>query len=502
MNMLEEVFNMVSYHQMMKEKTKFSGHPEYLENKIADRLDDPEKAHVIRAVYEKYYIKLNEAWNSFDTDTFRNWLISHSELLGSISIDHQTLFMETFDKDFLTIFRCSDRCQKYKQVLGDFFDGLQKEWGEKQKLHTTSAKNVVVLTRNCGNGHHSASKGIKQYLLTQNYQIHIVNGSHYEESDFIRILTQGNKINSGLQDLRGRVKELNPDLIINTVAHHSSWRQIGYDLNIPFLVVHTDYEVNHSVVFNNRFLNDNSSIVQYCLPNQTKDDNRVLIEKALSAARYSSLVKEIGFPIRAAFQRETNTAAIEKLRNELKIRSGESVVIIMGHAEPDTTRMFKIIRQLKAAPRNFAHPLCVIAVTGNEKDVASRLKSGLKLMNHNPFVRVIIENYLDEEKLAKYMKVASRVQPIPGLLMSKRGGSTTAESTEMGVYTIWFPTKSKEKCNGDYLERHGLGEEIDPYEFVNQITRAVKWKGNPDTVFKSPLNWRKNLTNLVAEKLN
>ncbi len=416
--------------------------------------------------------------------------------------------MKTFSEDFLKILMNSPRAEKRQQVLGDFFDSLQNEWGKKQKLrpvstlHSTASKTVVVLTRSCGNGHHSASKGIKQYLLTQGYEVHIVNGGDFEIQNILGIQVQGYKLNSGLQDLRNRVKQLNPDLIVNTVAHQSSWRQIGYDLNIPFLVVHTDYKVNQGVVFMSRFLNDNPSIVQYCLPHKTKDANRILIEKALTAARYSSLVKEIGFPVRSAFQRETDPAAIDKLRKELKIRSEESVVIIMGHEEPETTQLFKVIRQLKSTPESFAHPLCVIAVTGKENDAAKRLKNGLGLMGPHPEVRVIIENYLDEEKMAKYMKIASRVQPIPGVLVSKRGGSTTAESTEMGVYTIWLPTISQEKCNGKYLKRHGLGEEIDINRIVNQIAQAVKWQGNPDTVYRSRLNWRKNLANLIAQKLN
>ncbi len=112
-----ELFDRVSYHQVIKEKSKFSSHPEALENKIADRLNDPEKGQVIRSVYEKYYNKLNEAWVGFDTETFRNWLISHSELLGSLSIDHRNLFMKTFSEDFLKILMNSPRAEKRQQVF-------------------------------------------------------------------------------------------------------------------------------------------------------------------------------------------------------------------------------------------------------------------------------------------------------------------------------------------------------------------------------------------------
>ena len=86
-------------------------------------------------------------------------------------------------------------------------------------------------------------------------------------------------------------------------------------------------------------------------------------------------------------------------------------------------------------------------------------------------------------------------------MVSKRVVSTTAEATEMGVYTISLPTKASEECNGQYTNRHGLGEEYNSSTFLEQVSRAIKWNGNRDSVYKSPFNWKDNMLSIITNKL-
>ena len=119
----------------------------------------------------------------------------------------------------------------------------------------------------------------------------------------------------------------------------------------------------------------------------------------------------------------------------------------------------------------------------------------------HPDIRVKIEGYLEAKELAEYMKAASRVGPFPGLMITKRGGSTTAEATEMGVYTIGLSTISEEECNGHYTNRNGLGEPYDQFSFISQVSNVLKWKGDPSTVYRFPFDWRANLLALVNQKI-
>ena len=135
------------------------------------------------------------------------------------------------------------------------------------------------------------------------------------------------------------------------------------------MVVHTDYEVNDSVVNDdgtckNPCVFDNSSLIQYCIPHEHNEVNKCKMKNTLSPARFQDLVKEIGFPVREPFQRETDNTAILNFRKELGFNKEERAVIILGHREPDTTTMIDLIKKLRTTNRSFSAPICIVAVCG------------------------------------------------------------------------------------------------------------------------------------------
>lgn len=496
---------------------------EYLINK---KIQDPEKAEAIRKVYETHLPDLLKVWDGFGSSEFRSWLVDESKFLGALSVDHIDLALRTFPTRLLTEFRQTAGYTERTEALTKFVNALQDAWGKQHKeliplppvnglvppvvLAMMVRRTVVVLYRKCGNGHLMASEGIKQLLEKKGYKVHLLNGGDFESNTVFNSkfskYTAFPTCRTQMTDLRNRVKQLHPDLIINTVAHHNRWTQLAYDLEVPELVVHTDYEVNESVVDDDGacktpYVFDNSSLIQYCLPHEDTDVNRASMKNTLSAARYKNLVKETGFPVREPFQREIDPTKIAKLRTELGFQGDERAVLMLGHVEPDTTTMIDLINQLRSSKRSFAAPLCIVAVCGKDPGARQKLEGALKTMPSHPDIRIKIEGYLDDAGMAKYMKVASRVAPFPGVMVSKRGGSTTAEATEMGVYTIGLPTLSQEECNGRYTQRHGLGEPYIPILFVDQVSNAVKWKGNPNSVYKSPFDWKTNLLDLVQKKI-
>jgi len=493
-----------------------------LEKEVAEKLEDPQKANIIRVTYQESQSDLKAAWPEFDSKEFQDWLIEMSKYLGSLAVDHVDLALRTFSADFQRKFREPQGYKERIDALTLFFSKLQNKWGrvfeselvasQAQQKQLSQAqigqeiqKVVVVLLRKCGNGHVTASKGIEQFLTKRGYQVKLVDGGEFDHAQTILQLgTVSIFCSQGVELLRGRVKALHPDLIINTVAHHNRWTQLAYDLNTPELVVHTDYELNNFVLqdsnCNKPYAFDNSTLIKYCIPHEEEDGNLLTVKSRLSESRFNAIVHKTGFPVREAFVREERPEAIAALRSELGIRSEERVILILGHRE-DSAKMLELIKLITASGDSFVTPLHIVAVCGDDASVYSQVEQAVKSMPTHAHIRIKQERYLSEEELAKYMKIVSRSSGLGGVMISKSGGSTTAEATAMGVFTLSLQTKASEACNTHYTKEHELGEALIMSQFPSQLIQILKWEGSPDKVYKSPLDWRNNLEGLVRQKI-
>lgn len=493
---------------------------DYIERIIAIKINDPEKAAAIRQVYEKEFKNLGTSSQLLTSNIFTDWLIEMSKILGATSINHMELADKSFPENLLFEIKIN---KDARMALTLFFEELVNKWGRKleneMKLRNiileisksfnlqnasnfNSVKTIAVLFRRCGNGHVTASEGIKQFLESRGYKVELINGGDFETL----IQKQPYPCTTQLQELRTRMKLLNPDLIINTVAHHHKWTQVAYDLNVPALVIHTDYTVEKAIVEDDGAIKtpyyfENSSLVQYCIPHEDPDANRFTINIGTSSKRYQTIVNELGFPVRQSFERELNPEKIQQIRQEFGFKDDERVILLLGHREPDTTKMITIIQKLFETNRLFAHPICMVAVCGKEVANQTKVKNAVKSMPYHPDMRIQFEEYLDETKMANYMKIISRTTLCPGIMISKTGGSTTAEIAKMGVYVICLQTVDKEQCNANYLHRHHLGEIYNESDFVSQVGNALKWNGDRNHVYQSPFDWKTNLETLVKQKL-
>ena len=172
-----------------------------LEYLIAKKLDDPEKAEVIRNVYEKHLPDLVKVWNGFESIEFQGWLMCESKFLGALSVDHLDLALRTFPAGLLRDFQQKNGYAARTAALKEFVDALQEAWGKNLKeviqlppanpvidpviLTMLVRRTIVVLTRNCGNGHNTASAGIKQFLEKKGYKVHLINGSDFSHNQFV-----------------------------------------------------------------------------------------------------------------------------------------------------------------------------------------------------------------------------------------------------------------------------------------------------------------------------
>lgn len=485
---------------------------ELLEVNLAKNLEDPVKAEALRKVYENHVTEIGKIWKEFESDDFTGWLVDFSKYLGCASLDHMDLALRTFSKTLLRSFQNSNHFSVRKAALDIFFKDLQTKWGAEQEMQPLllplTASKIVILYRKCGSGHLIAANAIMQALESK-YTFKAIDGGSVEDAFKpncrypMRNGIRGSK--SCMEELRKTVKNENPFLIISTVAHENKWTQLSYDLNIKMLVCHTDYEVDANLTTNDNsslkpYKNERTHLVQYSIPHLHEDPNRAEIKRKIDFSRFKELFHELGFPIRPSFKREADPQKIASFRSELGILENERVVFMLSPYEREIPKITALLSRLMESPCPFDSPVYLLIVCGNSPAAKMAVQDKIKLIPPNLQIRSRIENALDEPTMAKYMAVTSRVAPLPGVMITKSGGSTTAEMAEMGVYSLFIETILGEKCNRDFLSMHNLGENLDEEKFLPQLNRTIQWKGTPESVYKPPLNWKVNFDRYIQKK--
>lgn len=485
---------------------------ENLKKELQYTLDDSEKAEVLTNLTKKHFSKIQLEFTHLSFEEFKSWLVSVAVYLGSLSVNHIQLALKTFPHSILSSFSTPQNYQFRYTALENFFKDLQKEWGTKQAISfiatnnnktmqstTNFVKNILILWRSCGSGHKTASLGLKDLLEKKGYNIFLYDGMLTEDDlSFFMLSDQ-------MKKFKDMVKLLHPDLIINTVAHHNRvWRQLSYDLRIPTIVVHTDYEiVNSSIKSDDHYYYhyENAKLVKHCLPFTVQDVKCYSIMKDFPLSLSKGLMNITGFPIRKAFKREVSQINIVNLRQQMGVRPNERVVLILGVNNKDKRVMVEIIQAIYFFSQSFPFPIYIVGVLNEIKDDLDNTLVEFVKQYYHPQIRGKIETKLDENQLANYMKIISRVSSLPGLMISKSGGSTTAESIEMGVYNICLPTKDQEACNREYLKEKKLGELYEKSNIVQQVINALSWKGDPHTIYHPNLDWQNKIVELVEQQM-
>ena len=440
---------------------------------------------------------------------FIKWLDNSIKFLGSARLDHFRFIMQTFDLSLAQSLKKYGRLDESLKALRAFFADLQNEWGAIQagKLDRTSEKvNVVILYRLvCGSGHLSAAVGIKEYLTQKGYQVHLLEGGSPDDLEY-HSYSKGHfryRVNNMMQNMRHKVIALQPHLLINTTVHHNSWGQLAYDLSTPMIAVHTDYELSDAVykfdgVCKLPLNKDDPDLVTYGL---TDDENyHEWFKETLRKEIYDGLIKPLGFPIGPMFRREADSSTIAELRVIYQIGLDRRVVLILGNNEAEGTAMNHIIHQLLTA--QLQYPFCIVAVCGDNEEIQSVVRATINRYPQNNNVTIQLKEKLSPQEMADYMKMASRIAPLPGVMISKTGGSTIAEALEMGVFTLALDILAHELCNRKHIIRKGMGELLDLNIPIPQLERVISWTGKPEEVYKPTLNWRKNLKQMVREKIS
>lgn len=267
------------------------------------------------------------------------------------------------------------------------------------------------------------------------------------------------------------------------------------------LVIHTDYALHDAVTFHDSrtphpLKYDDPVLITYAVPEEI--DYFPKVRHITTPEHYRAIVRHLGFPIRPQFARLSDPQAIHHLRVQYGFDNEVRVVLSMIRSDAEWKPLSKFFRTLLEDENPIPHPLHFIIVYGD----FLQLKNEIDQMGSKEGIDITLRAEIPAEEMADYMKIISRAAPWPGVLLSKTGGSMTAEAVAMGVYTVALDIKPHEICNRDYMIRCGMGELFDESNPTEQMDRLLRWKGSPTELYTPSLNWKKNLKRIVQEKID
>lgn len=312
---------------------------------------------------------------------------------------------------------------------------------------------VLILTAPFGNGHLSVAKEIQRELETYPnvnvIQYDLYTEEYYYLTKFLRRyhLRQYKKglsqwsykyiyYNSGkllktrigrLYERFGRkrlirkIKEVQPDLILNTFPVNCSYYLKEAGIDLPVFTMITDYYANENWIHPNltcHFVASENVVDQ--LLNKGIAEQQVLLT---------------GIPVREPFYQPKSKEEVEAIRKEHRIDPSHKVVLAVAGAK-GVLPQFKLMAKRLSTLTD----VTLLLVCGNQKKLYRQLA---KTFKDKPNVRVF-----------PYVNDMDRLMAISDLMVTKPGGITITECAQMGLPLVLFkPIYGQELENARYFAK-------------------------------------------------
>lgn len=236
------------------------------------------------------------------------------------------------------------------------------------------------------------------------------------------------------------VNEFNPDAIVCTQAYPCGVLSAYKDLqkkSFPLVAVVTDYVVHSYWILD--------SVDLFVVPTQEARS------RLLDCGVLGGKVKVLGIPVPPVFN-----AALDRslLKSWYGVPEDRSVILVMGGGQGLIP-----IRDIVMALQEVRLPLHILAVTGRNKS----LKSKLEAVRDKCRTGLSVYGYVTE---------IDAMMEMSDLLISKPGGLTSSEALAKRLPMIIFkPLPGQESKNTEYLVEKGAAVKVD---HVDEIPRLVE----------------------------
>ncbi len=504
--------------------------------KIDWELHDPEKAELIAKAFTKHF---RSALQPGELPLLEDWLVKNIRYLGFFPFE--PYWQGVKEEPIAQLF------SRYAENFHAFFEEIRCSESPSHfpvVRNPNQPLNIVIITTTGGGGHKSVADATAQILgkYPLKYRVSVMDiaeiskpsdtiyrtsGLLSGEEVYDKIYQQEKeayladqiwqlkpKLNeftadTSMKEMKEKIRCLNPDLVLSTCHFWERDLEVASSLCVPLHFIHCDYELSWALV--PVMANINPQVVKMWLPANDPEilhpvSTRLKSElvsqlrlshseeeiEALIDEKMSSITEYSGYPVRASFKPNHDPEVIKALRNQIGVAEGAQVVTLqMGKqgvgALEDTVKALNEDRSIV-----YAHPLHVAVMCGKNEALVNRLQVYLNGIENHPQIKFEILPFLDERQTADYLKITD-------VEVMKPGGAATAEALEMGVKTLFqvMPDHPWEKCNGNQMVRHHLGEELESLSTLPKQLKGLLNKANEGDY--TPINAEEAIPQLVEK---
>ncbi len=481
----------------------------------------------------------DEAFDNLKIDSslkseLQNLIAQRWVLLGSKKIHA----FDSFKKEPL-FHKLSLNNPKFEKAAKIFF-GRVENFNKKYVRNRSPKKVMIVSSSGGGGGHLTPALAFKNYIEAAHPNLEVtlvdtvklkteqdvffkfsgkLHGENiYDEirqkegntPKFVAYLAIRNELREYLpeettKNLHQAVEQYKPDVIFSFT---DLFFDLGYFFDVPFVYVETNYsDPGAQLLLDGRLVKiavpsvDPEMFDNFdnTIPESLADKRKLFAAFKNGKIDWAAFNKEFdilwsfGFPVRDGIEPITDINKLKGIRNHFKARADSKIVsVVMG--KNGTSLLRGIVQDLINSESKFASKVDVFVATGANTQIKREIDTlvgGLKGDN----LRIISLEMLSAKQISELLNASEFV-------VSKPGGSTTAEVAAIGVPLIAPQFLPWEEGNLKYLERRGLGYRIDlnhiSQEILSFVTRDIRSKVTHHPV----LNWKDNFQKLCKDWLN
>lgn len=507
----------------------------YFKRHISDFAKDLESEQLLYPELAKYIAEsFDEVFKDFHNKTltkaFKNWIKFNWQILGSKKTSSlPVLAKEDFFPKKDEIF--TKKVQKFFSRLEFFFKTHDPKYPPKRIMLLSSSGG--------GGGHYTPASALKDYIAkaypditvmlydSRTYKVEtdiffkLTGALHvemiYDEfrqkeenaAKFLAYMNVRYELRQYLPEERTKVvmeaiSEWKPDIL---VSFTESFFELSYFFDLPLMIVSTNYALNgpwHKIL--------NHSLIKFAIPvsepkfftemfkdlpkgfistQQQKTHQDFLSNKTDWKAFQSAFpfLLAFGYPIREGIGRISDRKTLEHIREHLGVRHNAKVIpIMMGKNGVGVLKT--IAENIVEHEDSFPLDVDFYFLTGDN----AALRSDLEKINdriRNQKIRIIPLGLLSASEISNLWNISE-------FLVSKPGGSTTAEVEAVGIPLLSVAALPWELENLQHLERFGLGYDIGTKDISKEMMAYLKMDLRSKIKPHQSLDWKKNFDRMLS----
>lgn len=449
-----------------------------LENRLAEKLDDIDRARVLAGFCKGIQKNLSAK----DQLLFENWLFKYCQVLSSTAAKEERLLEELNTAAFQET--------NLKAQIIEFLNGID----EKLPVQQETKRIAILYTGLGGGGHKAPAAAIKEKLISEKYTVEMIDVDEVEKEFEPKIFGRGHediwtefyqrksqpvlakfmwklhhwlyqpKWRKTTQVIHNKLRKFNPDLIFSVADHKPQLAYLAYSLNKRMVFVHSDNKFTSALKeiaqIQSTFSN---ALVKFTKPTTAEPKS---YEKTLpKIEKIKEQILDLQIPVRQGFKQITLQQQNE-IKEEMGLNAAVKVCMIMMGANGVESEMFNILNKSYEERHEAKERVHLIFVCGRNQSLVNKLASYKNFEDSN--ISIEVKGYLERPQMVKIAQVAD-------IWITKMGGSTSSEALAMRkqVLSVSIPNHSWENRNALANQAYGLSDPFNKNEKVlPQIYKA------------------------------